>query len=157
MKRYKDTEYFVTEDGRVFRNGTERKTHMSNKGYKIVSLWVNGVGTKMNLHRIVGQLYVPNPENKCCINHKDGDKTNNHYTNLEWVTLKENSQHSVHVLRKEMGERHSRAKLPDKIVSYIKRCKIMDVTPNYERISQTYDVGVKHLKHIYYGHKRLLS
>ena len=60
-------------------------------------------------------------------------------------------------LRKEMGERHSRAILPDKIVVYIKKCKIKNITPPYERISKSYGVGIQHLKNIYNGRKRLLS
>jgi hypothetical protein len=35
MKQFRDTPYYVDEDGRFFRNGTERKTYLSNKGYKV--------------------------------------------------------------------------------------------------------------------------
>jgi hypothetical protein len=157
MVRYKDTEYFVTEDGRLFRDGREKKPTMAKRGYMTISLYKNNVRTTHNLHRIIAELFVQNPENKMIVNHIDGNKINNHAHNLEWVTNKENSQHSVHVLRKEMGERHSRAKLPDKIVLYIKRCKKTNIKPNYDRLSKTYDVGVQHLKNIYNGKKRLLS
>lgn len=47
------------------------------------------------VHRLVAQEFIPNPENKPCINHIDSNPLNNHISNLEWVTNKENSQHAL--------------------------------------------------------------
>lgn len=61
-------------------------------GYKQVDLW-NGSGRTHRVHRLVAKAFIPNPKKKRTVNHKDGDKTNNHVDNLEWATYSENNQH----------------------------------------------------------------
>jgi len=53
------------------------------------------------VHRLVGKAFLPNPKQKPCINHKDGDRKNNHYQNLEWCTYSENNKHAYHTLGKK--------------------------------------------------------
>jgi len=52
------------------------------------------------VHRLVALTFIDNTENKPFINHKDGNKLNNYYNNLEWCTAKENANHAIDVLHK---------------------------------------------------------
>lgn len=155
MKQYLDSNYYVSEDGHIYTKGKMRAEHPSNRGYPCVTLHLADKNKRVNIHRLVAQLYVPNPGNLPCVNHIDGNKSNNHYTNLEWVDYKTNSHHSFYTLRKQIGEDHCQAKVPNKIVTYLRKCFLNGKIPNYERIALTYGVGVQHIKNIYKGKKRI--
>jgi hypothetical protein len=154
MKKFRDTDYFISEEGRIYKNSKEISRSKMTRGYLSCSLYKDGKQKTHYVHRLVAELYIPNPNNKPYVNHINGDKEDNRVKNLEWCTPEENSQHSVSVLRKEMGEKHSRARVPDRIVSYVKKCKTHNVVPNFEKIASTYGVKPEHIKRIYQGHKR---
>lgn len=70
-------------------------------GYPGIRLSKNGIKKRIAAHRIIAKAFLPNPENKPCINHKDGDRTNNNIENLEWCTYSENNIHEWRVLKKQ--------------------------------------------------------
>lgn len=88
------------KDGRV-GSYPERilKTTLNHKGYQRLRLsYPRGdgkYGKMYTIHRLVALTFVPNPENKPQVNHIDGDKLNNHVSNLEWVTNVENHEHKL--------------------------------------------------------------
>lgn len=90
--------YQVSNIGRfAFVNGGERvlrKISKFNTGYSCVSI----DGKVLLLHRIVASAFIPNPDNKPQVNHKNGDKTDNNVENLEWCTRSENCLHRDRVL-----------------------------------------------------------
>jgi len=64
-------------------------------GYMLVTLAHNGIRKNKRVHRLLMETFVPNPDNKPQINHKDTNKLNNLLSNLEWATSKENSSHAA--------------------------------------------------------------
>lgn len=77
------------------RTGKLMKPSKNEKGYLRIGLTTNGKQKCMRVHRLVAQAFIPNPENKPEVNHIDFDKENNCVNNLEWVTGKENTKHSL--------------------------------------------------------------
>lgn len=74
------------------------KASKSKSGYYIVSFCVDGVKSNQTIHRLVARAFIANELNKPQVNHKDGNKLNNHVNNLEWVTVSENGLHAYRVL-----------------------------------------------------------
>jgi hypothetical protein len=98
------------------------------------------------VHRMVGKYFVFNPENKPFINHKDGDKLNNHYSNLEWCTHKENMQHAFNTGLAHRGEKCTYAKLKRKDV-----IKIRELNKNgvgYNELFDMFGTTVDNIRHI---------
>lgn len=90
--------YAVTRCGKVWSK--RRKKYLSpgssSRGqYKSVCLFYKGVVKGMSIHRLVAIAYIPNPDGKPEVNHIDGNKLNNHASNLEWVTGSENMIHAI--------------------------------------------------------------
>lgn len=96
IKDFED--YSITQTGEVVNTRTGKAKALDfNKtvGYFQVDLYKNNKRTKHYIHRLVAQAYIPNPLGLPEVNHKDSDRTNNHVSNLEWVTSSGNSIHAV--------------------------------------------------------------
>ena len=76
------------------KNKAHIKPYLNNKGYCCVNLYMNSKMYKYQVHRLVGQAFVPNPNNYPVINHIDGKPLNNHESNLEWCTQSHNIKHA---------------------------------------------------------------
>jgi hypothetical protein len=98
--------YAVTEEGQVWSYKSKRflKPRANKSGYLRVTLYKDGKAQEKYIHRLVAEAYIPNPDNKEQVNHKDEDKSNNNVNNLEWMTCKENNNHGTH--NERMGKAH---------------------------------------------------
>lgn len=65
------------------------------KGYLKTMILIAGRYKTVKIHRLVAEAFIPNPENKPQVNHKDGNKENNAVDNLEWVTNIVNAHHAI--------------------------------------------------------------
>lgn len=90
------TDYEVYEDGVIYGPKGIRKLQKTRNGYLIFSVHGKGRGDvhSVSVHRLVAETFIPNPDGKPTVNHKDGDKQNNSVSNLEWATYRENAQHA---------------------------------------------------------------
>lgn len=100
--------YEVSEFGDVKRIASTNNQYGINhilkhniiKGYANVQLHINGKVKLMRVHRLVCDAFKENLDNKPHVNHIDGNKLNNHTSNLEWCTPSENELHKHRVLLK---------------------------------------------------------
>lgn len=88
----------ISSYGRVksnLRDGRILKATPDAKGYLRLRVTLDRVKMSYKIHRIVAQTFIENPDNLPQVNHIDGDKTNNHVENLEWVSNIDNAHHAI--------------------------------------------------------------
>lgn len=128
--------YEVSNIGRVRSLGKRARVMIlqkrNKKGkYYGVSLLKDCKQKNMQIHRAVALAFIPNPENKPCVNHIDNDPSNNKLNNLEWVTNRENTIHAVRQGRQRLdniinrkGEQVFGAKLKAKDILEIRNSSL---------------------------------
>lgn len=87
------TPFYITESGQLYREDTNHwYKPYENGGYLSYHLkWKNRTYPK-RIHRLVAEYFIPNPDNKPFVHHKDHDRFNNCVNNLEWATIQENNK-----------------------------------------------------------------
>ena len=86
-------EYLISNKGRMKNdNGIIVKGRIETNGY--VSVYIGKDISRKTMHKLVARLFIPNPENKPIVNHKNGVKHMNEVINLEWSSYSENAQHA---------------------------------------------------------------
>lgn len=87
--------YEIHSNGLVWSIGRGRYlTPPKSNNYYFRTLYNNGVMKHTAVHRLVAEAFIPNPDNKKCVNHKNGIKNDNRVENLEWATYSENTVHA---------------------------------------------------------------
>lgn len=133
------------------------KCSIKPNGYKQCTLSKNGKVLNKRINRLVAEAFIPNPENKPEVNHKDGVKSNNHVSNLEWCTRQENLLHAYKngLLKPARGENQGNSKLKNKVVDEIRE-KYSTGNYTYKQLADEYDIYFGHVgkiirKEIRYG------
>jgi len=95
--------YYAKDNGEIWsvKKGAPRRLvpTLNRKGYERVKLSIGGISKTITVHRLIATTFIPNPENKPQVNHKDEDKRNNKVTNLEWSSCLENVRYGTGIAR----------------------------------------------------------
>lgn len=149
-KRYPENVlYTVLENGDIIGpKGGKLKYAVNNCGYPFVAI----SGVCRTVHRIVAKTFIPNPLNKKCVNHKDGDKLNNRVSNLEWVTHSENAKHAFkNGLKIHKGENGPSHKLSELSARVIKEAALAGYP--MKDIAAYFNISYSTVSNIKQGHK----
>lgn len=99
--------YEVSNFGRCrsVRTGKIKPLDVNNCGYSRLQCYDGKRRQKLFVHRLVALLFVDGYKDGLVVNHKDGDKSNNMFSNLEWVTRSDNNKHAFHIGLKDRNRK----------------------------------------------------
>ena len=135
----------------AIKKGRILKLQISKKGYLQCTLMIKPcVKYNTGVHRLVAMAFIPNPNNYPQVNHMNGIKKDNHVSNLEWITNKDNQIHAINngLTKPNVGEKHHNSKLTNKEVEYIRKAikegTIIKKLADQFKISSTALVNIKY-------------
>lgn len=132
--------YIVYSDGTIYSVRSKKflKACVASAGYKLVVL----NGKSCYVHRIVAEAFIPNPNNLPQVNHINGDKTDNRVENLEWVTIRGNSNHYY----KSKFPGTYLEKSSNKFISQIWHNSVHKFLGRYNTIEEAHNVYLNYIK-----------
>jgi len=140
--------YSADENGRIFSHITNKYLKQYfNVGYYKITLRKNGKPKTFYVHRLIAETYLGKRENMI-VNHIDGDRTNNHVSNLEWISQSENVIHAIKIglMCVPKGEEHYNSKLTQEDVNEIRKQYNNGIKQNV--LAKTYKVSTVQIHNI---------
>ena len=146
-----ESSYQVSDMGRIYsfpkgnamnHAGKFMKPNINHKGYNYVILRKNGKQKMFFIHRLVGNAFIPNPENLPEINHRFGNKDDNRASELEWNTHDQNMKHAskTGLMKGPQGMKCRSAKLTDQQVLEIRKKYIKGLI-TYQQLADEYKIS----------------
>lgn len=138
---------FNTSKGECLLEERILKSNIDKTGYHTFVLSKNKVKKTIKLHRLIAQAFIPNPENKPCVNHINGIKTDNRVENLEWCTFSENTRHAftIGLMKTTKGDECSWSKVSKQDVIEIRKNKGV---VSYSKMSERYGISITTISNI---------
>ena len=122
--------------------------YIAHSGYHQVTLIKNNIKEVAYIHRLVAKAFLDNPNNEPTVNHKDGDKSNNYYLNLEYVSYSYNNQHAYDNGLHKKGELHYRSILTEE---QVKEIKSLGKYSSFKSIADKYGVSQATIRDVIVG------
>ena len=146
MEEWKDIKdyeglYQVSSEGNVRNKHGKVIAKELFKGYLRVHLWKNGKSKHHFIHRLVAEAFIPNPDNKATVNHKNENKTSNEVWNIEWMTHGENTNYGTRNERCSNKQRNDINKSKPIFVYSFKTGEKMFYFPSIQEAKRVLGVG----------------
>ena len=138
--------YEVSNHGNLRHIHGEMRKFRYIKGYAYVCIRANGKYRNLRVHRLIAKEFIPNPENKPCVNHKNGKKEDNRIENLEWCTPSENELHKCRILGKKS--------IPPKIMKSIICVETQTCYPSVKSADESFDINYRHIGEVANGKRK---
>ena len=124
------------------------KTQNNGKGYLQYYVSIHRKRIMRYAHRLVAYYFLPNPNHYTEINHKDGNKSNNNVSNLEWCSKSQNMVHAINTGLKvsQKGEEVARAKLNNESVLQIR--KLASEKMLHKDIAKKFNISIGYIWHL---------
>lgn len=131
LSRIRSLDRFVTHNygGIALKRGKVLRPNVGTEGYCEVGLCIQGRQRTLRVHRIVGLVWVPNPDNLPELNHLDGNKLNNLPCNLEWSSKSNNIKHAFRLGLKKNTTRNAEI-IRAEALKQSRPVQIIDITTN---------------------------
>lgn len=141
-------DYEISDMGEIksLKNGMEKilKPQLAKRGYYIINLCKNGGVYHKTIHRLVAQAFIPNPDNKPCIDHINGCRIDNRVCNLRWCTHKENLNYEI--AKKNISKAHKGKVLTDEHKKKISESNKGKPKPHFEKRIDQYTIDGTYIK-----------
>lgn len=152
------SKYLISNYGRVFslnyrRSGKVKEIKPYNKKeYLAVDLLFSGKRNTIKVHRLVASHFIPNLKSKPQVNHIDGNKKNNHFSNLEWATNSENQIHAFNsgLQSNRKGSKNNASKLDESDVLKIRKM-LKETSLSQSEIAEHFNIKRKTVSDIKTG------
>ncbi len=140
-RKKRNVNLFIQKPG--YRTISDRicKLQDNGRGYKQIYVSINKKRKIFYVHRLVAMYFIENNHNKPQVNHKDGNKSNNIFNNLEWCSINENIKHAIeNKLINAKGENSKNSKLTEKQVLAIRRLNRINPKFNKTKVAKKLNI-----------------